>query len=55
MSAELSRREFIAMSAAAASGIARRTRQARSLTLPPYGNGTIPQASARELSQTSTA
>ena len=30
------------MSAAAASGIARRTRQARSLTLPPYGNGTIP-------------
>ncbi len=41
MSPELSRREFIAMSAAAASGIARRTRQARSSTLPPYGNGTI--------------
>jgi pimeloyl-ACP methyl ester carboxylesterase len=44
MSPELSRREFIAMSAAAATGIARQPRQARSSTLPPYGNGTIPAA-----------
>lgn len=37
-SPELSRREFVAMAAMAATGIVRQ----RGQTLPPYGNGTIP-------------
>jgi pimeloyl-ACP methyl ester carboxylesterase len=47
--AELSRREFVAVAAAAAAGAVRQASQARSAssradlsTLPPYGNGTIP-------------
>jgi pimeloyl-ACP methyl ester carboxylesterase len=41
MSSRLSRREFVAVSAAAAAGFVRRPTQTVA-SLPPYGNGTIP-------------
>src|SRR5215472_14035547 len=41
MSSRMSRREFVAVSAAAAAGLVRRPTQTVT-SLPPYGNGTIP-------------